>query len=80
MESTIQVIATASSVVINNMTNNGIYTFQVAVQVVLEGVVMIGPRSDRNTLVVINNPSCNESNGDHSKSDYFLFMYSLIYI
>ena len=76
MESTVQVIATASSVVINNTTINGIYTFQVAAQVVLDGVVIIGTKSDRNTLVVISDPSFNESNEDLSES-YFSLLITL---
>ena len=76
MESTVQVIATASSVVINNTTINGIYTFQVAAQVVLDGVVIIGTKSDRNTLVVISDPSFNKSNEDLSES-YFSLLITL---
>ena len=76
VESTLQVIATASSVVINNTTINGIFTYQVAAQVVLDGVVIIGSKSDRNTLVVISDPSFNESNEDHSES-YFSLLINL---
>ena len=50
MESLVKVPATSGSVVISNLTSGRSYLFEVQAEVVLDGIVIVGPRSDRNTV------------------------------
>ena len=50
VESLVKVPATSGSVVISNLTSGRSYLFEVQAEVVLDGIVIVGPRSDRNTV------------------------------
>ena len=50
VESLVKVPATSGSVVISNLTSGRSYLFEVQAEVVLDGIVIVGPRSERNTV------------------------------
>ena len=50
VESLVKVPATFSSVVISNLTSGRSYSFEVQAEVVLDGIVIVGPRSERNIV------------------------------
>ena len=50
MESLVKVPATSGSVIISNLTSGRSYLFEVQAEVVLDGIGIVGPRSDRNTV------------------------------
>ena len=51
VEYLVKVPATAGSVVISNLTSGRSYLFEVQAEVVLDGIVIVGPRSERNTVI-----------------------------
>ena len=51
VESLVKVPATFDSVVISNLTSGRSYLFEVQAEVVLDGIVIVGPRSERNTVI-----------------------------
>ena len=51
MESLVKVPATSGSVVISNLTSGRSYLFEVQAEVVLDGIVIVGQRSERNTVI-----------------------------
>ena len=51
VESLVKVPATFGSVVISNLTSGRSYLFEVQAEVVLDGIVIVGPRSERNTVI-----------------------------
>ena len=62
VETTVQVPATANSVVISNLTSSGHYVFEVEARLVIGEAIFVGPRSDRNTVGFITVPTTSESN------------------
>ena len=53
MESLVKVPASSGSVVISNLTSGRSYLFEVQAEVVLDGIGIVGPRSDRNTVNIV---------------------------
>ena len=51
MESLVKVPATSGSVIISNLTSGRSYLFEVQAEVVLDGIVIVGQRSERNTVI-----------------------------
>ena len=52
VESLVQVPATACSVVISDLTSGRQYLFEVQAQVALNGIVIVGPKSEGNTVTI----------------------------
>ena len=75
-ESIVQVPATASSAIINNLTSDRQYLFAVQAQAILDGTLVVGPRSEQNIVVF----TCSgESKGETGKFPYYMTYCIILY-
>ena len=73
VESLVQVPATASFVIINNLATDRQYLFAVQAQVFLDGTIVVGARSEQNTLVFTSISCSSESKGKTGKFPYYSY-------